>query len=231
MKYPDDFSTPAFPAGRFIAVSRFMAVIIVALFFLIICACGAILWVKKTQNVSPFLISINPNGERWTVVAHDNHAKKIPAYYVLQESLLNKFARKWFTISDNILENQANWAKCDRQSAECTDTASDDIETCAIYCMSDDSVFGDFNRVVLPTFSALESDAAATWRVVAVHIKPMVSDTEITQTGGNWRIDVAVNTGDGIVNFTGFATVSYDPEHYPKTLGYYVSEFNTYRMN
>ena len=97
--------------------------------------------------------------------------------------------------------------------------------------MSADSVFGDFNRVVLPTFSALESDAGATWRVVAVHIKPMVSDAAITQTGGNWRIDVAVNTGDGVVNFTGFATVSYDQEHYPKTLGYYVSEFNTYRMN
>ena len=50
-----------------------------------------------------------------------------------------------------------------------------------------------------------------------------VTIEDIVKAGSEYR--------DNLVNFTGFATVSYDKEHYPKTLGYYVSEFNTYRMN
>ena len=50
MKYPDDFNTPAFPAGRFVAVSRFMAVAVMVLFLGIGCLCGIILWAKKSEK-------------------------------------------------------------------------------------------------------------------------------------------------------------------------------------
>lgn len=232
MKYPDDFNTPAFPAGRFVAVSRFMAVMVVIVFFVCVCLCGIIFWAKRSQSVSPFLISINPNGARWTTVSFNCNKTSVPAYYVLQESVLNKFIKNWFTISDNIFTNQANWSgECTRNSPECTKTTGDMVETCAIYCKSSDSVFDNFTKVVLPVFSKLETDDAAVWDVVAINVKPLISQDVITEFGGLWHINVFVNTGDDIVNFVGFARMAYDQVLYPKTMGYYVSEFNTYRMN
>lgn len=231
MKYPDDFNTPAFPAGKFVAVSRFMAVTVMVLFFLIICLCGIILWAKRTQEVSPFLIAINPNGEKWTVVAHDNHKNQIPAYYVLQESLLNDFTRNWFTISDNILDNQAIWSdECNRNSPECVNSSTDGIETCAIYCSASDYVFDDFKKTVLPIYSDLESKDAAIWHVVDVNIRP-VDMQNITEYGGVWKLDALVDTGLENIVFSGYARVAYDKMQYPKTMGYYVSEYYMYRMN
>ena len=232
LKYPDDFNTPAFPAGKFVAVSRFMATVVMVIFFLVICLCGIIIWVKRTQSVTPFLISFNPNGERWTVVEYDNHSSEIPAYYVLQESLLDKFARDWFTIYDNIQLNQANWSKeCARNSSECRETSVDSVDTCAIYCACSDSVYTNFEKVVLPVYSGLEVDSAAVWTVKNVSIKPLYSMKSITKYGGMWRLDISVQTNTGPLYFTGFAQVRYDREIYPRTMGYYVSDFNTYRMN
>lgn len=229
MKYPDDFNTPAFPAGKFVAVSRFMATAIMVVFFLIICACGLLYWVKKTQDVSPFLISIAPNGERWVMVSHDNHKTEIPAYYVLQESMLNKFARNWFTISENMFQNLAVWSdECGRESEECTSNTLSGGDTCAIYCASDTMVFDDFKRTVLPIYSKLESDEGEVWTVESVSIKPV--DT-IGKFGGLWKLNVLVRTNSRVLNFFGYAQTAYSQSTYPKTMGYYVAGFNMYRMN
>lgn len=231
MKYPDDFNTPAFPAGKFVAVSRFMATVSMVLFFVIVCLCGAIFWANKAQDISPFLVSIGANGERWVTVAHDNHITEIPAYYALQESVLNKFVRNWFTIDDNILLNQANWAECTRNSPECKLDNNAYTETCAIYCASSDAVFTNFKEVVVPIYSDLEATEAAIWTVQSVSIKPADSWKFITENGGLWKLDVWVKTGVTSTYFTGYARISYNKSLYPKTMGYYISEFNTYRMN
>ena len=229
MKYPDDFNTPAFPAGKFVAVSRFMATAIMVVFFVIICLCGLIFWVKKTQDVSPFLISISPNGERWTMVAHDNHKAEIPAYYVLQESLLNKFAHNWFTISGDADINRATWANCTGTRQVCQENI--DTNTCAIYCACDGSVFSSFERVVLPVYNELMNNNAAVWSVVDVRIAPVDSIDSIKEQGGLWKLNVAVQTDNGIVNFMGYARTGLDATQHAKTMGYYVTEFNMYRMN
>ncbi len=209
-----------------------MGTVVMVLFFVIVCVCGIILWLKKTQNVSPFLISVSPNNERWVMVAHDNHKTDVPAYFVLQESLLNNFAKNWFTISDNILQNQAMWSKdCSRDSSECRENTGSDVNTCAIYCACDDRVFTEFEKVVLPIYSNLESEQSAVWTVESVSINPVDSWKFITQYGGKWRLNIVVQTDTGVVNFVGFAKTGYDALQYPKTMGYYVSEFYTYRMN
>ena len=232
MKYPDDFNTPAFPAGKFVAVSRFMATAVMVIFFAIICVCGIILWVKKTQDISPFLVSLNPNGERWTLVEYNNHKTEIPVYYVLQESFLNKFARDWFTISDDIRVNQANWAtSCSRTGPECTTSNGDVFEVCSIYCSTDDVVFDNFKDVVLPVYSALETEKAAVWTVKDIYIKPLDSMDSITETGGMWRLNIIVETDNGLASFIAYALVEYDPDQYKKTMGYYVADFNAYRIN
>ncbi len=231
MKYPDDFNTPAFPAGKFVAVSRFMATATMIIFFVIVCLCCAIFWTNRAQDISPFLVSIGTNGERWVTVAHDNHITEIPAYYALQESVLNKFIRNWFTIDDNILINQAVWAECSRNSPECQQTDSEYNEACAIYCASSNAVFDNFQKIVVPTYSDLETNEATIWTVQKVSIKPADSWKFITENGGLWKLDVWVKTGVTTTHFMGYARIAYNKSQYPKTMGYYISEFNTYRMN
>lgn len=233
LKYPDDFNTPAFPAGKFVAVSRFMATVVMIVFFIIIVVCGIIFWTKKTQDINPFLVSVSPNGERWSVVVHDNHRKEIPASYVLQESMLDKFVHYWFTISDDTSLNLATWATtCKRESPECSGTSGNTTNTCAIYCDSSDTVFDEFKKVVLPTYSMLESEYAEIWTVRNVRITPMDSiDNIALHDGGLWKINVLVQTNQGNISFIGYARTSRDKTLYKRTMGYYVSEFNTYRIN
>ncbi len=230
LKYPDDFNTPAFPAGKFVAVSRFMGTAVSCIFLLIVCVCGIIFWVKRTQNVSPFLIALNPNGERWTVVAHDNHSREIPAYYVLQESMLNRFVRYWFTISSDANLNRARWTKCTPDAPECIDDSNTDSDACAIYCMADEPVWTDFEKIVLPAFTEM-TKTGDVWNVQSVSIKPVDSIKSVTQNGGFWKINVVVQTYAGPAVFSGFAQTGYNKNVYPKTMGYYVAEFNMYRMN
>lgn len=230
MKYPDDFNTPAFPAGKFVAVSRFMATAVMLLFFAIICLCGIILWIKGTQTTSPFLVSVRPDGERWTLVEHANHTNQIPAYYVMQESLLNKFVHDWFTISDNILTNQAIWSNgCTRTSPECQPTNTDNAGTCAIYCVTSDAVFDSFQKVVLPTYSTLEAESNATWTVRDVRITPIGN---IQEHEGLWHLNIVVQTSNmGKLRLGAFALIKQNANIYLNNFGYYVDEFNSYRMN
>ena len=228
MKYPDDFNTPAFPAGKFVAVSRFMATAVMVIFFLIVCLCGIILWVKKTQDVSPFLISFQPNGERWTMVAYNNHKKEIPAYYVVQESLVYNFARNWFTISTNPKDNQQNWANCSQTPEVCTETTGR-LDSCTIFCNCDHKVFDSFEKVVLPTYNSFGKGVS--WVVKNISVAPLYSAESIAKTYGIWKLNVLVDTGMGTATFVGYAHVKQDEHNYPKTMGYYISDFNTYRMN
>ena len=212
LKYPDDFNTPAFPEGKFIAVSRFMATAVMIIFFIIVCLCGFIFWVKKTQDVSPFLVYMGQNNERWTMVAHDNHLTEIPAFYALQESALNKFIRNWFTINDDVWLNQAIWAECSRSSDECLNYEDDDsnIDTCAIYCASSDAVFHNFQTVVLPAYSTLEEEGEPVWTVQKVFIRPADSWKLVTEKGGLWYFNVWVKTGIKVIQFTGYARIGYN---------------------
>lgn len=198
------------------------------LFFLIVCVCGVILWAKNTQGTSPFLISITPGGERWSLVSHNNHTNELPVYFVLQESVINNFARHWFTVSDNILENAAVWSgDCARDSDECKIGGAD---TCAIFCDASDYVFSNFKKYVLPAYEELETNENVIWRVTSVRARP-VDFRAITENGGTWRLTVHVDTDGVDTVFFGFARVGFNPIEYPKTMGYYISDFNMFRMN
>lgn len=232
MKYPDDFNTPAFPAGKFVAVSRFMATAVMLLFFVIICLCGIILWAKTSQSSSPFLVSIRPNGERWAMVEHNNHRTEIPAYYVMQEALLNKFARDWFTISEDSSKNQAIWSgNCDRTGTVCREAHNTDVDTCAIYCVCNDAVFESFKTVVLPTYSKIEAKPNTVWNVREIYVSPV---SAIQKSGGLWRLNVIVKPSNlsTSLRFIVYVDIEQDTEVYgTKNLGYYIADFNAYRMN
>ena len=63
-----------------------------------------------------------------------------------------------------------------------------------------------------------------------VNIRP-VDMQNITEYGGVWKLDALVDTGLENIVFSGYARVAYDKMQYPKTMGYYVSEYYMYRMN
>ncbi|MBQ3039474.1 MAG: hypothetical protein IJD41_02850, partial [Alphaproteobacteria bacterium] len=67
MKYPDNFDTPTFPAGPRIALSRVMAIAIMVVFALILVAGGMILWASRSQQIHPFLVSVDDVTGAWTV--------------------------------------------------------------------------------------------------------------------------------------------------------------------
>ena len=230
MKYPDDFNTPAFPAGKFIAVSRFMATAVMLLFFAIVCLCGVILWVKSTQSTSPFLVSIRPNGERWAMVEHTNHKTEIPAYYVMQEALLNKFAKDWFTINIDPVINQAVWSgNCKHNSVECLNSHIDQVDTCALYCASSNNVFESFKNVVLPVYSQITTQPNTQWIVREVFAAPV--DT-VYEDGGLWHLNIIVKTTNmGTLRFSAYALIEKDADTYKQNMGYYIANFNSYRMN
>jgi glucan phosphorylase len=48
LKYPDEFETPTFPAGKQVAVTRAVSVAIMSVFLLILFACGLLLWAQKS---------------------------------------------------------------------------------------------------------------------------------------------------------------------------------------
>ena len=185
-------------------------------------------WAKKSQDMTPFLVSIRPNGERWQLVEYNKRNTEISSYYVFQEALLNKFVHNWFLISDNNLLNDANWANCSGNPDVCNDNVATDV--CSIYCTCDKQVFNSFETVVLPVYKELTAMAVpAVWEVKELSITPI---TEIKKSGGNWQLDILVTTNTGVIKFVGYAKTSYDSvDKYPKTMGYYVSDFNTYRMS
>ena len=92
MKYPDEFDTPTFPAGKQIAVTRVMSIAVMSVFLLILFACGLLLWVQKSVHVHPFLISINQVTGQWEIVGHQHSdVKEMTTVQSLQESVIGKF--------------------------------------------------------------------------------------------------------------------------------------------
>ena len=59
LQYPDDFDTPTFPAGPYIASARALGIGVMVVFFLVIVSCGLLLWVQRSARVHPFLVSVN----------------------------------------------------------------------------------------------------------------------------------------------------------------------------
>ncbi|MBQ6012378.1 MAG: hypothetical protein IJL23_04680, partial [Alphaproteobacteria bacterium] len=103
MDYPNNFDVPAFPAGKTIAFTRTISIWLSIVFFLIIVACGFLLFFAHARKNFPFLISINPITEDWSVIAYPGEKEKpIPQYQYIQEKLVHDFVKDWFTISDDM---------------------------------------------------------------------------------------------------------------------------------
>jgi hypothetical protein len=89
-------------------------------------------------------------------------------------------------------------------------------------------LFRRFRENILPTYERV-ANAGEQWNPVAnsIHIAPV---GRVTDAGGTWRIQMLVSTGDGTtMTIMAYAKVAKNPKSYPKTMGYYIADFNAYR--
>lgn len=235
MTYPQDYNTTAFPAGTSIAVSRTFGIWVMVLFFVIICACGGILWARHNRSVDPLLIYVDGAHGEWRLVGlprdRADAKRTIPYYQSVQYSLVGVFTKKWFTISTDAAANEARWGICDRET-ECTTLFVDTFNTsggCDIYCMTDMAFYNKFVDTVLPMYKTYESFGDSWWLNPAkMEIHP---NGEINETGGNWIVKATAHSSmNDNFDIIAYVTVARDMDDYPQTLGFYIKDFRAYRQ-
>ncbi len=232
MKYPDEFDTSSFPAGKQIAVSRAVGIATMVVFLLIVIACGLLLWMQKSTHIHPFLISINDITGRWEIVGHHHtETKEITTTQSLQESVIGKFLEYRFTITNNDAFNSKLWQLCDRET-DCNPEIKSDSEqnSCVLFCLSSDGVYNDFVTNIVPKYQSQVS-AGETWTIDMSSVN-MLPVGQIVSSGGTWQIRITVYSNVlGPMNILAYANIAQNLDLYPKTMGYYVEEFNAYKIN
>ena len=229
MNYPNDFDTPAFPAGKSIAWARVVSIKILIFFFLIICACGVLLFFVKAKQNYPFLISVDPLTDEWSVITYPGRDKerKIEQYQIIQEKIVSDFVTNWFTISTNQFENAMRWKKCTVD--ECGDPQQYNPQNvnCTLFCTSNEKLFEQFAAKVAPEYSARIAQASETWTIKKRDIVPYV----VNVSASAWQVYIKIHSSiSGDFDVLTFVKVARDPETHPATLGYYIEDFNAYRM-
>ena len=230
MNYPDDFNTRTFSAGKSIAVSRAMGVGVMSVFLIIVCLCGILLWTIRSVRVEPYIIATGGVNDQWRVVMAGNETpnKNMTDAQLFQQSMLWRFTQNWFNISRNPDINAAVWnTECKREDCTATDPGT---RNCALFCATGDELFYRFSKSTLEQYKYLES-TGATWMVVpeSMRIDP-VGVTSIKS--GTWRIMATVLTGGtGAMDIVAYATVARNEKYFPATRGYYVADFNAYRVS
>lgn len=229
MNYPNDFDTPAFPAGKSIAWSRVVAIKISIFFFLILCVCGLVLLFVRTKKNFPFLISIDPLTEEWTVVTYPkkNFETTIDQSQIVQEKIVSDFVTNWFTISPRQSENTARWAECDASDCDAPEQYNPQNMECALFCVANPDLFAQFTQKVLPEYTARINQAAEVWTIEKRDIRPYY----VTPDASAWQVYIEMHSNiSGTFNVLAFIDVKRDMDTHPATLGYYIEDFNSYRL-
>ena len=198
---------------------------------LIIFACGVLLWAQKSVKVHPFLISINEITGQWDIVGHKHHDTKVfSTTHTLQESVVGEFVKYWFLVSNQEKTNELLWSSCERSQCASVSNTRSVADKCAIYCLSSDNVFNDFNDQMVPDYKRRISENE--FLVIDPTTLKMQPLGAIADVGGTWQISVNVLSSSKRESMTilAYAVISRNMNLYPKTLGYYVSDFNAYRI-
>ncbi len=228
MDYPNGFNIKSFPAGKTIEFSRSVSIWISIAFFLIVALCGFLLLGIHFKSNYPFLISIDPYTDEWSVITYPgkNEKESIQQYQIVQEKLVRDFITDWFTISGDAKTNEKRWARCEIEDCSKDTQFNPENIDCAIYCKSDISVFEEFYKNVLPDYSAY-ANADGKWTVARMLITPNI----VKQNSGTWQVVTTVQpTMSAAFDVLSFITIEQDQSKYPATLGYHIKTFNSYRI-
>lgn len=232
LQYPDDFNTPTFPAGPYIASARALGIGVMVVFFLVIVSCGLLLWVQRSARVHPFLVSVNEITGQWDIVGHQHDsAGEMTTTQSLQESVIGNFVRDWFRITSNKTANDALWGKCERSKDCDLDSKTNvDMGRCSLYCISSEEVFDNFLANVVPGYT-VRADGGETWEfdMSSLQVSPI---GPFSSAGGSWQIrGMIYSNATEPISILGYVRVENKIDMYPQTMGYHVTEFYAYKMN
>ena len=224
MEYPDDFDTIAFPFGKSLSLIRVVSIWISMLFVVIIFLSVLIVWSSRSDRLKPYVLSTDADTQRLILVSNQEDIKEDLSERIIQEYLIVKFLNNWFNVSSKNLENTI-WKKCERD--ECSlENLSD---RCAIYCETSEELYSKFNNINIPNYTAL-LESSDKWALDkdSLDIKPF---GKITNSYGMWIIKGIVKTSFEKIKFIGFLTILRSNNLYQKNLGFYVQNFNSYRLD
>lgn len=225
MRYPDEFNTPAFPAGPRIALARVMVIAIMIVFALILAVGGGIYWASKSRHIHPFLVTIDDITGTWQLVGHDHGERTITTNRAMQESVIANFTKNWFTVSANQTENEDLWHRFSNRD-ECG--ISGRLMRAQIFCASDEALYNYFIQNVVPNYQILVDDGEG-WSVDVNNI--YLSEVNVTDNGGTWKILAQVDSNKyEPINVVAYITLKYNIEQYTNTYGFYVTNFNAYNI-
>ncbi len=229
MNYPNDFDTPTFPAGKTIAFSRSVSIWIAIVFFCIVVACGLVLLLNSSKRNYPFLISSDSLTSDWTVIAYPEKNLKISHDRIIQESLVRNYVIHWFSIDKNNDINESRWQQCESFDCGSADQYNPNNYNCALFCMSAPELFQQFYDDIVPEYQNRVAQASETITVKSQLITP---PTDKTNTTGLWQSYVVLESSvNQKFDVLAFIELGQDKTgKYPATLGYYVKDFNAYRM-
>ena len=228
MNYPDDFNVPTFAAGKSIATSRAMGIGIMSGFLIVIFLCGILVWTIRSVRVEPYILTTNGVNDQWQIIkpGQERPTIEMTGNQAIQQSLVWKFVQDWFAISQDPNTNTEMWDNSCRR----TDCDTSDATTpCKIYCTTSDDLFRRFHEDILPTYE----DAATNGRywtpiVNSIRTSPV---GRVADVGGTWRVEASVSIGNGeTMDILAYAKVARNPKSYTKTTGYYIADFNAYRI-
>lgn len=195
--------------------------------------CAMLLWATRSQRIDPFIVSVDDLTGQWTVVGHShkNGPIEYPVLWSVQQSVVGNFVANWFTISADQSENEAMWQTCERKK-DCglESVRSYDDNTCALFCVAGQELFSSFIYDVIPDYQ-LRASNGETWSInkADINIEPA---GKVKDVGGTWRISGKIysNVSEDM-KFIAFVKVARNVSSYPKTLGYYVADFNAYKVD
>jgi len=232
VRYPDDFNVPPFPAGKHTAVSRVVAVAVSVVLLIVIFMCVMLLWAQRSVRVHPFLVSVDEITGAWTVVGHHHtEIQEVSTVRTIQESVVGKFMRGWYLISDNQNLNNALWHECNRET-DCNNIDKSGVDTyeCALYCVASEELFTRFMTDIVPDYQTRFANGEL-WvpDMASLQISPI---GEINANGNVWQIHATIYSNQAQeINILAYAKVGRDNNLYQTTMGYYVQDFNAYRIN
>lgn len=230
MDYPNDFNVPAFSAGKTIAFTRTISIWILIVFFLIVAACGFLLLNMHMRRNFPFLISVNPITEDWTVITYPGEKEKpVQQYKYIQERLVHDFVKDWFNISGDTDVNEQIWKKCSFDECKQSRQFNPNNKVCAISCRSSEAVFTEFTEKVVPNYRARIQQAREKWAIPSK--KTLINPVMASEKNSKWQVYATVNSSVmGSFDVLIFVDVERNIDLYPSTFGYYINQFNAYRI-
>jgi len=233
--YPNEYEVPAIPAGKSLAFSRTMSIWILTALFVIVALCALLLGVIHLKKSYPIFISFDSITNEWYVASYpDKDSKTLEQFQVVQEKLVHDFIINWFTITNDPANNEMRWQECDvSYCAQDIEQIQPNIlyKECATFCVSSTSLFEQFTENIVPDYTA-RMNAEETWMVDTktslLDISPI---GKVSAQGSSWQVSATIHSNrQGSFNILAFINIAKDSDRFPATLGYYVDDFNSYRI-